>query len=217
MAPNLTQFTFDNREITIPASLPESVYYEVAMTLSLLDYLNEKFDESFSRFSLPPGRSSVFKGIKNTTLVDSSYNANLGSMIEILNMFNHLPGKIKWAVISDMLEQGSEEREEHEKLVHEIAQYDFDRVILMGPRARQYTYPILKDLIVAKTPLDVFDKPKEVLDFLEQNINGGETILFKGGRFLEGVIEHFLADKNDVEKLCRREIVWVKARKKVDL
>ena len=50
--------------------------------------------------------------------------------------------------------------------------------------------------------------PRQALDYLLKNIIGGETILFKGARFMEGIIEHLLLDKNDIEKLCRREKIW---------
>jgi hypothetical protein len=58
-----------------------------------------------------------------------------------------------------------------------------------------------------------FHMPKDALDYLINNLNGGEVILFKGARFLEGIIEHLLADKNDVKKLCRREKIWHTRRK----
>lgn len=213
VSPNHTEFTINDKLYTIPASVPESVYYAVAATRTLMDYLKEDLDDSFATFSVPPGRSGVFAGIKKTTLVDSSYNANSDSMAEILNMYRHFPGSPKWAVISDMLEQGNEEQEEHENLAEEIAKIDLDRLILMGPRTTKHTYPAVKKLLNGKIPIAVFETPKEVLDFLKKTIGGGETILFKGGRFLEGVIEQLLADKKDTDKLCRREKIWHIRRK----
>ena len=59
--------------------------------------------------------------------------------------------------------------------------------------------------------------PKEVLDYLKDNLAGGEMILFKGARFLEGVIENLLENKEDAAKLARREKVWEIRRRKWDL
>lgn len=56
--------------------------------------------------------------------------------------------------------------------------------------------------------------PKDALDYLGKNLQGGETILFKGARFLEGIIEHLLLNKYDINNLCRRELVWRERRKK---
>ena len=55
------------------------------------------------------------------------------------------------------------------------------------------------------------------IDYLRKEISGSEMLFFKGSRFLEGVIEHLLADKNDINKLCRREKIWKIRRKKWDL
>ena len=82
----------------------------------------------------------------------------------------------------------------------------------MGPRVCKYTYPKLQGL-VSGVKIEKFETPKEALDYIEANILGGEVILFKGARFLEGVIEHLLADKNEVAKLCRREPIWQARRK----
>ena len=60
--------------------------------------------------------------------------------------------------------------------------------------------------------IEKFTMPRDALDYLLENLKGGEVVLFKGARFLEGVIEHLLLDKNDVKKLCRREKVWEKRR-----
>lgn len=204
------EFKIDQKIYHFNFLLPQESCFQIMATLKILDYLNLPLDATFSQFQLPPGRSSVFKGIKNTTLIDSSYNANLSSMSVMLEMFNHIPTTKKWVVLGDMLELGSEEQSEHEKLAQVISKLNFEKIILMGPRISKYTYPKLKSAVK-------FETPKEVLDFLLTNISGGETILFKGARFLEGAIEHLLQNKSDVSKLCRREKVWQDRRRKWSL
>ena len=83
----------------------------------------------------------------------------------------------------------------------------------MGPRITKYTLPKILE-IAPKTDVVSFLEPREVLNYLQKNIRGGETIFFKGARFLEGVIQHLLKNKSDTLKLCRREKVWVERRKK---
>lgn len=212
-----TKFDIDGHRYQIPALLPEEVFYSIAMAKALLEYLSLELDPGFSKFSLPPGRSSVFKGLKNTTIVDSSYNATLDGMSAILKMFDLYPAKNKWVVLGDMIEQGREEEKEHEKLAELISLLKLSRIILIGPRVSKYTYPHLENLVGSSTPIEKFTLPKEALDYILANIKGGEVILFKGARFLEGVIEHLLLDKNDVGKLCRREKIWQIRRKKWEL
>ena len=104
-------------------------------------------------------------------------------------------------------------KEEHEKLAELLLNYNFDCILLMGPRMSKYAYPKLETLSSHFSPLGTqvierFLNPTEVLKYLQANIQGEETILFKGARFLEGVIEHLLANKEDAKRLCRQEKVW---------
>jgi len=205
---NGTSFMIGKQEYKFKHLLPRDTFYQIAECKKLMDYLGFKFDKKFVRFRLPPGRSSVFRGIKGVTIVDSAYNANLASMTAVIDMFAQIKAKDKWVVIGDMLEQGRQEQEEHEKLSKVIVSYSFQKIILMGPRVSKYTSPLISGNVVS------FLTPKEVLDYLKANIQGGEMILFKGARFMEGIIENLLLNKDDAKLLDRREKIWEIRRKK---
>ncbi|MEK7572989.1 MAG: cyanophycin synthetase [Patescibacteria group bacterium] len=203
-----------NEEYRFDKLLPKEIYHSLQMCLEVLKYLKLPLDKSFKNFTLPPGRNSVFKGIKNTTIIDSAYNANLDSMTAVLNMFENIKAEKKWMVLGDMLEQGESEQKEHEKLADEILKIKSDKIILMGPRVSKFTLPKLKS---EDKSIISFENPKDVLEYLKENLKGGELLLFKGARFLEGVIENLLADKKDADKLARREKIWQKRRSKFGL
>ncbi|MBU4098347.1 hypothetical protein KJ980_01725 [Patescibacteria group bacterium] len=211
-----TEFIMQGKKYNFSYLLPEETFYAIAMCRQLVNYLKMQIDMTFTHFVLPPGRSSVFQGVKETTIIDSTYNATPASVAVILSMFQKYKSKKKWIVLSDMVELGDEEQEEHERLAELLGKTDAERILLMGPRMVKYTYPILsrKSKVESrKYILEKFLTPKEVLDYLEGNLQGGETILFKGARFLEGVIEHLLRDKEDIAKLPRREEAWGRRRK----
>ncbi len=210
---NASRFRIDGNQYLFKFLLPEENFYSISASKMLMDYLNFNFNSNFKNFILPPGRSSVFKGIKNTIIIDGSYNATPASMMASLDLYKVYPGAKKWAILSDMVELGKEEEIEHQNLAKLIADAHLSRIILMGPRMIKYTLPKLKEL-APKLNIVSFERPDEVLHYLQQNISGGEILFFKGARFLEGVIEHLLKDKNDIHKLCRREKVWQKRRKK---
>jgi UDP-N-acetylmuramyl pentapeptide synthase len=145
-------------------------------------------------------------------------------MRAILNMYDKFPREKKWVVLGDMLEQGTGEQVEHEKLAEVIGAYDFERIILMGSRVSSYTYDRLKNLLDSRlrgndngesgdVVIEKFLGPRETLDYLLANLRGGETVLFKGARFMEGIIENLLLDKKDALRLVRREEIWEKRRK----
>jgi UDP-N-acetylmuramoyl-tripeptide--D-alanyl-D-alanine ligase len=207
-----TSFVLKDETFKFNFLLPKEFATSLLMCRALLRYLGEPLDKSFRRFELPPGRNSIFAGIRDTFLVDSSYNANLDSMTAVLDMFSRVEGDTKWVVLGDMLEQGGNEGAEHKKLAFVVAKYNFDKVILMGPRVSKYTKPELER--VSGKSIVCFINPRDVLDYLKENIKGKEVILFKGARFLEGVIENLLKDKKDVGLLARREKIWEIRRKK---
>lgn len=209
-----TEFETTFGRFTFPFLLPEETSISIIMCLKLADLLGIDKDISFSRFVLPPGRNSFFRGIRNTTIVDSSYNANVDSMSAVINMFGKIESTKKWMVLGDMLEQGSFEREEHEKLASIISNKKFSKLILMGPRVSKYTYPKVIRLLPKSSSVEYFTRPDEVLRYVLSNISGGEVILFKGARFLEGVIENLLLNRSDSQFLARREKAWEIRRKK---
>ena len=57
-----------------------------------------------------------------------------------------------------------------------------------------------------------FDKPQQALKYLEDNLTGKETVLFKGSQYLEWIVEKLLADPADVDKLARQDAAHKKRR-----
>jgi len=208
-----TVFQFADQTIRLPGLHPKELAINLQLAIKLVETLDMPLDPNYQSFEAPPGRSSVYRGIKNTTIVDSTYNTGLGAMKAIIELFTDYPARQKWLVLGDILEQGNVEAEEHVKLAEIINAQKADRIILLGPRVKKYSFNKVKQAH-PNIPVDVFEGPKEVLDFIQANLRGGETILFKGARGLEGVIEQLLANPADAKKLVRREKSWVKIRQK---
>lgn len=213
-----TTFRIGGQTYAMPYVLPKETFYAIASSVKVAEYFGIRPTTDLSGFVMPPGRSSIFRGIKGTTILDSSYNASLESVVAIMRMAEALPGE-KWLVLGDLIEQGKLEREEHEQLGHFIATSGFARAILVGPRLQKYTKPVVE---AAGKRVESFIGPKEALDYLLSELSGGlpgqgEILVFKGARFLEGIIEHLLENPADAAQLCRREDVWVARRKKFGL
>jgi UDP-N-acetylmuramoyl-tripeptide--D-alanyl-D-alanine ligase len=209
---NETQFIVNGKEIYLGGLHPKELAVNLQLVSGLLEYLNEPLNPHYDELSMPPGRSSVFAGKKGITIVDSTYNTGLGAMTAIMKLFDAYPSNHKWLVLGDILEQGSLEESEHSNLADIILGVKAERVILLGPRTRTYTMPVLKQKLPSSVILESFESPKEVLHYLTENLSGGEALLFKGGRFLEGVIEQLLENPADEAKLVRREAAWTKRR-----
>ena len=208
--PNSTDFTYGDTTFHFDHPEPRDIAFNLFVLQDLMKYLKLPFKSDFSSLKIAPGRSSYFKGKKGIDIVDSSYNAHMISVASILDMAKRMHAERKWLIIGDIVDQGSLEKEEHEKLAKLIADVKPENVILVGRRTKQYTAPRLKDLgISAVTTND----PRKALSYLEKHITGKETLIFKGSHYLEWVIEKLLADPADAKKLCRREKAAVARRK----
>lgn len=209
--PSRTDFVFEEASFHFSQPQPKDLAIQLAMLESLVKYLDVPLKTDFHGIKVAPGRSSYFKGIKGINIIDSSYNAHLISVQSILEMVRVLHAGHKWLIIGDIVDQGSIEGEEHYKLANLIADAGPEMVILVGRRTKEYTAPRLKELgITTRTTLD----PKKALKFIEDNITGDETLIFKGSQYLEWIIEKLLANPEDAQKLPRREAAAVKRRQK---
>ena len=208
--PDSTDFTYGDTTFHFNHPEPKDVAFNLFVLQDLMKYLKLPFNPDFSDLKVAPGRSSYFEGKKGIAIVDSSYNAHMISMTSILDMAKRMHAERKWLIIGDIVDQGSIEKEEHEKLAKLIADVKPDRVVLVGHRTKQYTAPKLKELGVSAVATT---DPRKALSYIEKHITGRETLIFKGSHYLEWIIEKLLADPKDASKLCRREKAAVQRRK----
>ncbi len=206
--PNRAVFKIGDTEYQFHDPLPEKVSIQLVMLDDLLKYLGIEPDYTFEKFEMPPGRGNYFKGKKGINIIDSSYNAHVISMATILDFAHKLKAKHKWLVIGDIVEQGSFEEGEHKKLAQLILDAKPEHVILVGRRCRDYVYPVIEK----KINVESFAKPQDALEYIQKNITGEETLIFKGSQYLEWIIEKLLKNPDDVKKLCRQDLAHKKRR-----
>lgn len=207
--PNQAQFVIGSKTYTFLHPMPREVYTQLSMLDHLANYLGEETITDLSKYVQPPGRSNYFVGQKGTHLIDSSYNAHLISMESIIGLYKEMVAAKKWIVIGDIVEQGEAEASEHAKLGKILKAANFERYVLVGRRTQKHTYP---ELDASKSVS--FLHPKDAVKYLKAELRGGETILFKGSQYLEGIIENILENPEDAAKLPRQEPAAKKRRKK---
>lgn len=205
--PNKTGFVVNDTTYTFRQPMPKEVCVQLALLGVLADYLGEPVVTDLACYVQPPGRSNFYEGTRGVKLIDSSYNAHLISMESIVAMYQHMQAEHKWIVIGDIVEQGKAEAEEHTKLGTLLTEAGFERYVLVGRRTQKYTYPALDE---AKTV--TFLKPIDAVKYLESELAGDETVLFKGSQYLEGIIERLLKNSDDAAKLPRQEKAAKKRR-----
>lgn len=208
-----TKFTLEKHTYEFADLLPREVALSLVMVERVMEMLGLPLDPTYKNLHLPPGRSNLFAGIKGTTLIDSTYNANLGSMLAMVKLFERYPAAgSKWLVLGHMLEEGAQAKKQHQDLAWAILQtHTIDRVFLLGQENQTEVLPLLEQYWGANKVF-FYASPRQALTALKDSLQGGEAIMFKGAPFLEGMVERLLADPEQAKQLVRREEVWQKRR-----
>lgn len=212
-------FIFLKEEYRLKINQPLPKYFAYSFILSIAVCFNagvnikDCINILQDKFSLPPGRFSVFKGIKNSIIIDSSYNSSLtatqGCLEALIDIGNN---KRRVGILGDMRELGSLTKIQHGELAKTILK-TLDFAILIGSSMNEYVAPILENAKFKYLAYDSFSLAKKNLT---ENIAQNDLILVKGSQntlFLERAAEMLLENKKDVDKLCRRGSFWGKKRR----
>jgi len=217
----LVQFRYKGKayKLEIDNPLPEHFAYSFLLSIAIANSYGITIDDSIKYlnkdFSLPPGRMSVFKGIKNTILIDSSYNnATLTPILDLLSFVKEIgKQRRRIGIIGDMRELGTMSKALHEEVAKKILE-TLDIAILIGPLSQQYILPVLKKNDFPNYSFSNFSSSKQTI---MEIIKPKDMILVKGSQntlFLERAVEMLLKDPKDSLKLCRRGDYWDKMREK---
>lgn len=206
-------------KITIQNPLPKHFAYSfllaIASAFSKQPDIKKAILALEKDFSLPAGRMSVFKGIKDTIVFDSSYNnATLTPILDLLEFVAEIgKARRRVGIIGDMRELGTMSKTLHEEVAKKILT-TLDFAILIGPLTQKYIQPILeKNKFNSLSFINFTQAKNEILEKIQPK----DMILVKGSQntlFLERVVEMLLIDPKDHEKLCRRGEFWDKIREK---
>ncbi len=167
----------------------------------------KKIDEDYHGM---PGRTRIIEGIKNTVLLDDTYNAQPQAMKSAVNDLAGFPvvgGGRRIAVLGDMLELGDWAEREHKLVGEKIVEANIDILITCGKLGR-----IIADSAKAKgmgeTRIKSFDSSDEAGYFLQQEvIRTGDVILAKGsqGARMEKVVKELMAEPLKAKDLLVRQ------------
>jgi len=204
----------ENKPISIEIDnyvLPKGYLEVFAVAIAIGKSLNlsdRQIVEGISKnFTVPEGRAGIFEGVKSSIIIDSTYNASRGSVINFLEMAKELSIKEKRQLIvllGDMRELGEEAEIEHKKVAEKIAELGIKDVYCLGPNTKKYL-PYKK----------WFSSAIEAGEFLSKSLPERSIVLVKGSQneiFLEEAVKKILKNKSDIKKLCRQSDFWLKKK-----
>lgn len=174
-----------------------------------LGMLPEVTQTGLGKITAPAGRMQILRGIKNSTIIDDSYNASPLAVAAALETLYAKEAPQRIALLGMMNELGETSQASHEAIGRLCDMHKLDVLVTLGKDANDYIAPIAEangcTVLRAKSPY-------EAGSMIADNLKDGGLVLVKGsqnGVFSEEAIKSLLADPSDVTLLVRQNDVWL--------
>ena len=190
-----TLFKFADDRYLFAQPVPREIAKTLVLMKAILAHLKLPIKNDLRGYAHSPSRHTVLAGLKETFLIDSTFNSQLASALAMLRLFKELPGSTKWLVCGDMIEQGQWTESAHRDLAEAIAELRPQRVFLVGHRSRSYIYPRLQREKLKVVSVLEINQP--FIDDFKATLKGREVILFKGAGYLYVLLEALLENQAD--------------------
>ena len=200
-------------EVQLEGALGVSSMYTIAAAAAVASEFNISIADvanDILQFIPPPGRMRVIPGLKNSTIIDDTYNSSPTAAVSALETLREVKGaKRKIAVLGDMLELGKFSSDEHEKVGELVAQ-SADILITLGIRSRKTAAAALAHGMNDKVIYQYDDVARAGRE-LQNIIKLGDVILVKASQGLraERIVEEVMAEPERAnELLVRQSNAW---------
>lgn len=206
---------------TVPISLPGVVgaapvraALAAAAVAQVLGVSTLDLTQALAHVVFPAGRLRLLPGIKQTQLLDDTYNSSPEAVKVALAALCELPlasGSKRWAVLGDMLELGAETRTLHKKNGQLVASSKVDYLVAIG----ELGHEVIGGAIEAGLNPDHawhFAEAGEAGKFVQDRLAQGDVVLIKGsqGMRCERVTRELMAEPMRARELLVRQYKpWV--------
>lgn len=157
----------------------------------------------------PPGRMSILRGIKGSTIIDDSYNSSPLAVEAALSTLYKQEAPQLIAVLGDMNELGETSASEHEKIGKLCNGSMLGWVVTIGEQSEKYLAPAAK---ANGCQVKSFKDPISAGIFVHSIVEKSAVLLFKGsqnGVFSEEAIKPVLHSTADERLLVRQTPDWL--------
>lgn len=155
------------------------------------------------------GRMRGIKGIKNSFIIDDSYNSSPRALMAALETFSHIDideQARRILILGDMLELGSLSKEEHEKAGEQVAKMQIDFLMCIGKEA-QIIASTAREHGLDPAKIHWFNTSQECGKRMKEIIRKGDLFLIKGsqGVRLERIVKLLMAEPEHAKELLVRQ------------
>lgn len=173
---------------------------------SIADYLKG--------YHVPAGRMKLMPGIKQTLLIDDTYNSSPIAVRSAIDAMIRLPLKKnakRWVVLGDMLELGHDSEKLHKEIGQYVFEHNVDGLICVGSLAKDIASAAV-DAGMSQEKVFSFDTADIAGRFLQDRMTKDDIILIKGsqGARMEKVVKEVMANPlRAKELLVRQDPSWL--------
>lgn len=168
--------------------------------------------EALRNLAPMPGHMRPILGIKNTLIIDDTYNSSPEPARSAIEVLASLPSKGRHiAVLGDMLELGTETESAHREIGFRVAEHNIDFLITVGEASKQ-TAQAAVEAGLDENKIASFSKSSEAGKFLQEKMREGDIVLVKGsqGSRMEKIVKEIMAEPLEASKLLtRQERYWL--------
>lgn len=166
-----------------------------------------EISSSLTKYRSLSGRANVIKGVKNSWIIDDSYNASPSSTLSALEILDDLAQheafnkKRRLVVLGDMLELGQETEKAHRQVGEKVAKVS-DLVFLVGSKSRFIADEAIKQGF-PEDKIFQFDTSEEVKIKIQKKIKKNDIVLIKGSRsmHMEKAVKEIMAKPQKADKI----------------
>lgn len=193
--------------------VPHAYNYAAAATVaSIFNIEIEDVAHALNTHTPPPGRMRLISGIKETLIIDDTYNSSPAASERSLATLGELKGvKRRIAVLGDMMELGQFSIREHERIGALVPHYAHI-LVTMGVRARGFSKGAVEAGMDPKNIFEFEDAVKAGQE-MQTYIRAGDVLLVKGSQSIraERFVEELMAEPERAEELLvRQDEMWKK-------
>jgi UDP-N-acetylmuramyl pentapeptide synthase len=200
--------------VRIDGALGESqaITSAIACSVGLMFGMNlVSIAEILSKYEVSAGRLHCIQGIRESMIIDDTYNASPKAVENAIDTLALLPARRRVAVLGDMLELGKYTLEAHEEIGKRVKKKGIDMLVTVGLRGKLIAEAAQNAGMLSKS-IFIADTIDEAVRFLESKIQKGDLLLIKGsqGVRMERIVKRIMAEpEHAYDRIVRQNLEWV--------
>lgn len=210
-----TSFKINHKGAELPIFLPNVLGWQhaqatvTAISVAIIMGMNlVDIGKALLDYKTVKGRSNLIAGVKNTWIIDDTYNASPQSSMVALDILSSIEtGGSRIAVFGDMLELGSYSEEGHREVGKKLASLGIDYLFVVGEKSRDIARGA-KQAGMSKDAIYHFPYTEEAGRFLQDRIKEKDVVLVKGSRGskMEQIVYEIMAKPWEADELLVGEV-----------